>query len=69
VEFAEWDTRVAAYAVVVDSHDRLLLTWYNGPGHTLNGRCPAGELTSRSRLEAAVVREVTEVTGYDVAPG
>jgi hypothetical protein len=31
VEFTEWDTRLAAYAVIVDDQRRLLLIWYNGP--------------------------------------
>jgi 8-oxo-dGTP diphosphatase len=42
VDFTEYDTRLAAYALIVDDRERILLTWYNGkgrgePGWTLPG--------------------------------
>jgi hypothetical protein len=38
MHFADYDTRLAAHAVIVDG-DRVLLTWYNGaePQWTLPG--------------------------------
>lgn len=69
MDFSEWDTRVAAYAVVVDSQDRLLLTWYNGPRPHPQWTLPGGGVDFEESLEAAVVREVKEETGYDVALG
>ncbi|NEE01071.1 NUDIX hydrolase [Phytoactinopolyspora halotolerans] len=70
MHFTEYDTRLAAYAVIVDDADRMLLTWYNGfgggtPGWTL----PGGGVEYEESLEAAVVREVQEETGYVVAVG
>lgn len=69
MDFTEWDTRVAAYAVVLDSRDRLLLTWYNGARPHPQWTLPGGGVDFEESLEAAVVREVKEETGYDVALG
>jgi 8-oxo-dGTP diphosphatase len=69
VDSTEWDTRVAAYAVVVDVQDRLLLTWYNGSRPHPEWTLPGGGVDFAESLEAAVVREVKEETGYDVAIG
>jgi 8-oxo-dGTP diphosphatase len=67
MEFYEYDTRLAAYAVIVDDQDRILLTWFNGstPGWTL----PGGGVEYDESLEEAVVREVREESGYDVEVG
>jgi 8-oxo-dGTP diphosphatase len=67
VDFTEYDTRLAAYAVIVDDRERILLTWYNGKGRdepmwTL----PGGGVEYAETLEEAVVREVREETGYVV---
>jgi 8-oxo-dGTP diphosphatase len=66
LEFYDYDTRVAAYAVVVDG-ERLLLSWWNGeqvaePQWTL----PGGGVDLAESLEEGVVREVSEETGFDV---
>mgnify|MGYP002076050667 CR=1 FL=1 len=68
VDFTEWDTRLAAYAVIVDSQNRILLTWYNGSPHP-QWTLPGGGVDFDESLEAAAVREVKEETGYDVALG
>lgn len=70
MEFTDYDTRLAAYAVIIDPNDQILLTWYNGrrrgeAGWTL----PGGGVEYGETVEAAVVREVREETGYEVTPG
>lgn len=93
MHFTEYDTRLAAYAVVVDDPTRyltpeapppehvdrerpierpgrphLLLTWYNGTGRgTACWTLPGGGVEFHETPEEAVVREVYEETGYDVA--
>jgi 8-oxo-dGTP diphosphatase len=70
VHFTEYDTRLAAYAVIVDDAGRILLTWYNGLGRP--GACwsvPGGGVEYEESLEDAVTREVLEETGYHVALG
>ena len=63
MEFTEYDTRLAAYAVISDG-ERILLSWFNGstPCWTL----PGGGVEFHESFEEAVVREVREETGYDV---
>lgn len=60
------DLRVAAYAVIVDEDDRVLLA------HWIEGRrgawtMPGGGLEPGEEPERAVRREVREETGYRVA--
>ena len=82
VHFTEYDTRVAAYAVIVDDSggadgadgaggtERILLTWYNGEGsHDPGWSLPGGGVDYDETLEQAVVREVREEAGYDVVVG
>lgn len=73
VHFTEYDTRVAAYAVLVDvseDGDRILLTWYNGEGsHEPGWSLPGGGVDYGETLEEAVVREAYEETGYHVEVG
>ncbi len=71
MDFWEYDTRLAAYAVIVDPDDRLLLTWFNGSG--LPDRAcwtlPGGGVEYEESLAEAVVREVREESGYVVDVG
>lgn len=67
MEFTEYDTRLAAYAMIVDDRERILLTWYNGKGRGEPGwTLPGGGVEYAETLEEAVVREVREETGYIV---
>ena len=62
------DMRVAAYAVIVDDDERILLShWIEGrrPAWTM----PGGGLEPGEDPERAVKREVREETGYRVQVG
>lgn len=75
MHFTEYDTRVAAYAVIVDEGagegtERILLAWYNGEGsHEPGWSLPGGGVEYDETLEEAVVREAYEETGYRVEVG
>jgi ADP-ribose pyrophosphatase YjhB (NUDIX family) len=70
VEFTDYDTRLAAYAVIVDSDDRILLTWYNGRGGGRPGwALPGGGVEYAETVEAGLVREIREETGYEAELG
>jgi 8-oxo-dGTP diphosphatase len=67
VHFTEYHTRLAAYALIVDESERILLTWYNGTGRgepcwTL----PGGGVEYDESVDEAVIREVLEETGHRV---
>lgn len=68
MEFTDYDTRLAAYAVIVDDAsgvDSVLLALWNegdGPRWTL----PGGGVELRESVEDGAVREVREESGYDV---
>lgn len=70
VHFTEYDTRLAAYAVITNA-DRILLTWFNGdqgrarPCWTL----PGGGVDYHESVEEGLVREVLEETGLRVTLG
>ncbi len=70
MHFTEYDTRVAAYALIVDELDRILLTWWNGEGRRPPAwSLPGGGVDFEEGLEEALVREVKEEAGYDVLVG
>jgi 8-oxo-dGTP diphosphatase len=66
VEYTDYDTRLAAYAVVTDDAGRVLLALWNGtePG---TWTLPGGGVELDESVEQGVVRELVEETGYDVA--
>jgi 8-oxo-dGTP diphosphatase len=70
VHFSDYDTRLAAYAAMVDAEKRLLLTWWNGEGR---GRpcwsMPGGGIEYEESLSEGLKREVLEETGYLVQVG
>lgn len=70
VEFTEYDTRLAAYALIVSPAQEVLLTWFNGLGGA--SPCwslPGGGVEFDESVSAAVLREVHEETGYRVQVG
>jgi ADP-ribose pyrophosphatase YjhB (NUDIX family) len=60
------DLRVAAYAVILDKEDRLLLAHWN-EGRRAAWTMPGGGREAGEDPESAVRREVREETGYKVA--
>lgn len=69
MEFTDYDTRLAAYALIVED-GRVLLTWFNGSA--TSAPCwslPGGGVEFEETVEQAVLREAKEETGLDVALG
>jgi len=62
------DMRVAAYAVIIDPDDRILLAHWN-EGRRAAWTLPGGGLESGEDPEHAARREVREETGYRVTVG
>ena len=73
MEFTEYHTRLAAYALLVDEvdgHERVLLTWWNGEGHSDPAwSLPGGGIDFDESVLDGLVREVYEETGYHVERG
>jgi 8-oxo-dGTP diphosphatase len=68
VDFTDYDTRLAAYAVVVDDDARILLALWNEGAEPL-WTMPGGGVELHETVEDAAVRELREETGYDVRLG
>jgi len=67
MDFTEYDTRLAAYAVVVDAGRILLALW--NEELPLKWTLPGGGVELDETPEEAAVREAREETGYEVALG
>ena len=66
LEFRDYDTRLAAYAVVVDDRDRVLLALWN-EGSSPRWTLPGGGVDLEETPAEGAVREVREESGYHVA--
>ena len=66
-DFTEYDTRLGGYAVITRD-DHVLLALWNEPEPPL-WTLPGGGIDLDEDLEAGVVREVFEESGYDVELG
>jgi 8-oxo-dGTP diphosphatase len=62
--YTEYDTRLAAYAVVVRDGEVLLALW--NEEDRKRWTLPGGGVELRETVEEGAVREVREETGYDV---
>ena len=65
MDFREYDTRLAAYALIVDDQDRVLLASWNEapePQWTM----PGGGVELEETPAEGAIRELREETGYDV---
>ena len=70
MEFHEYRVRLAAYALLVDEHDRVLLAWWNGEGHSdPEWTLPGGGIDFDESIRDGLAREMFEETGYTVEPG
>jgi 8-oxo-dGTP diphosphatase len=68
VDYRDYDTRLAAYAVIVDERDRILLALWN-EGSEPQWTMPGGAVELHETVEEGTVRELREETGYDVVLG
>ena len=68
MHYTEYDTRLAAYAVIVDDLDRVLLVLWNESTEPL-WTMPGGGIELHETVEQGLVREVKEETGFDIEPG
>lgn len=68
MDYLEYDTRLAAYAVIVDERDRILLALWN-EGTELLWTMPGGGVELHETSAEGAVRELKEETGYDVRLG
>ncbi|RBP66234.1 ADP-ribose pyrophosphatase YjhB (NUDIX family) [Brevibacterium sanguinis] len=67
MQFFEYDTRLAGYAVIVNEDREILLSWFNG-GHDSSHALwtlPGGGVEFEEGIEEATIREVKEETGFD----
>jgi len=65
MDYLDYDTRLAAYAIVARDEHILLSLWNEvAPGRWT---MPGGGVEFHETVEAAVVRELREETGYEVS--
>lgn len=65
MDWTEFDTRVAAYAVIVDDAENILLSLWNESDRP-RWSMPGGGVDLDETAEQGAIREVFEETGFDV---
>ena len=65
MDFREYDTRLAAYALLADDDGRVLLALWNEDAEPL-WTVPGGGVELDETVAEAAVREVREETGYEI---
>lgn len=65
MDFREYDTRLAAYALIVDDQERVLLASWNEPAEP-QWTMPGGGVELHETAAEGAIRELREETGYDV---
>ena len=65
MDFREYDTRLAAYALLSDAEGRVLLALWNEEAEPL-WTVPGGGVDLHETVAEAAVREVREETGYEI---
>ncbi|MGH3361820.1 MAG: NUDIX hydrolase [Nocardioides sp.] len=68
MDFRDYDTRLAAYALIFDERDRVLLALWN-EAEQAQWTMPGGGVEFDENPAEGAVREVREETGYDVELG
>ena len=68
LHYTEYETRLAAYALIVDDRERALLALWNESDEPL-WTLPGGGVELHETVEEGAVRELREETGYDVRLG
>ena len=66
MHYTEYDTRLAAYAVITDGDGRVLLALWN-EGSRRQWTLPGGGVELHESVQDGAVREGLEESGYDVA--
>jgi 8-oxo-dGTP diphosphatase len=65
LHYSEYDSRLGAYAVIVDEDHRILLALWNEADEPL-WTLPGGGVELTETVEEGAIREVREESGYDV---
>ena len=68
LHYTEYESRLGAYAVVVDDQDRVLLALWNEADQPL-WSLPGGGVELPETVEEGAIRELREESGYDVELG
>lgn len=68
MEYTDYDTRLAAYAVIVDDQERVLLALWNEADEK-KWTLPGGGVEFAESAEDGALREVLEETGYHARLG
>jgi 8-oxo-dGTP diphosphatase len=66
LHYTEYESRLGAYAVVVDDRARVLLALWNESDQPL-WTLPGGGVELNETVEEGTIRELREETGYEVA--